>query len=147
LDLILCPNVIEDLLPEDWEHNIHEDFKLNLFRDVEYVCRRTRGRDRVQILALIQNPTENDLSTFADSRFQFCGFDLVELPTGISALVNCGGFDKAFVGADLSDCGLLPEFSKAAEVRKRLREEYPEEHHANCDMWAIWKMIAGHESI
>lgn len=145
LDFLLCPNCIGDLVPEDWEYNVQEDFRLHLFRDAGYVCHRTQGKDRVQILALMQNPTEDDLSTFTDSRFQFCGFDLVELQTGISALVNCGGFDKAFLAIELSDCGLLPEFSKASEVQKRLRSEYPEEPHANCDMWAIWKMGAGHE--
>lgn len=147
LDILLCPNLVGELVPEDWEYNVHEDFKLHLFRDAEYICRRTQGKDRVQILALMQNPAENDFSNFAHSRFQFRGFDLVELQTGISALVNCGGFDNAFVAADLSDCGLLPELSKALEVQKRLRTEYPDEHHVNCDLWAIWKMGAVHKVI
>jgi len=88
----------------------------------------------------MENPTASDLRSFADPRFVFQGFDLVELQTGISALVNCGGFDKAFTPADLSDCGLLPDHAGAMMVQKRLRAEYPDEPHANCDVWAVWQM-------
>ena len=30
-------------------------------------------------------------------------------------------------------------------VQKLLRAEYPDEHHANCDVWAIWQMKVGSE--
>lgn len=30
-------------------------------------------------------------------------------------------------------------------VQKRLRAEYPDEHHADCDVWAIWQMTTGPE--
>jgi hypothetical protein len=41
----------------------------------------------------MQNPSDDEVRSFSDPRFVFRGFDLVELKTGISALVNCGGFD------------------------------------------------------
>ncbi len=37
LDSMMCPNVIDDLRTEDWEHNVHEDFRTELFRDVDYL--------------------------------------------------------------------------------------------------------------
>ena len=47
-------------------------------------------------LAVIKEP-DDDLASLQDERFSFVGFDLVEGPgTGVSALVNCGGFEKAF---------------------------------------------------
>ena len=67
--------------------------------------------------------------------------DLVERGGEISALLNCGGFDKAFAGADISEYGLLTDHAKATEVQRLLRAEYPNEHHADCDVWAIWQMI------
>jgi len=140
LDLILCPTVFGELTAEDWRHNVQEDFKITLFHDLDHVLRRVAGDDRVSILALMQNPTDADLCSFTDPRFAFRGFDLVELQTGISTLVNCGGFDKAFAPTELSDCGLLADHARALTVQKRLRAEYPDEHHAHCDLWAVWKM-------
>ncbi len=140
LDLILCPTVFHDLTAEDWRHNVQEDFKITLFHALDHVLRRVAGDDRVNFLALMQNPTEDEACSFNDPRFTFRGFDLVELQTGISALVNCGGFDRAFVPTELSDCGLLADHARALTVQKRLRAEYPDEHHADCDLWAVWQM-------
>ena len=139
LDGILCPTIFRDLIAEDWQHNVQENFKITLFHDLDYVVRRVAGDDRVSILALMQNPTDTEVRSFTDPRFVFRGFDLVELGTGISALVNCGGFDKAFSHADLSDCGLLTDHAKALSVQNLLRAEYPDEPHADCDLWAIWR--------
>ncbi len=142
LDSVLCPTVIfiDELTAEDWQHVINENFKCHLFHDLDYMLGKVDGNDRVNVLALIQNPTEDQVLSFSDGRFVFRGFDLVELQTGISALVNCSGFDNAFSRADLSDCGLLTDHATAASVQKRLRQEYPDEPHADCDVWAIWQM-------
>jgi hypothetical protein len=144
LDGILCPSVIviDELTTEDWQHNVNENFKCDLFYDLEYLLGKVAGIDRVNVLALMQNPTDDEFRSFSDDRFTFRGFDLVELQTGISALVNCGGFAKAFTSTDLSDYGLLTDHAKAVSVLKLLRAEYPAEHHADCDVWAIWQMKA-----
>jgi hypothetical protein len=142
LDGILCPSVIviDELTVEDWQYNVSESFKCHLFHDLERLLGKVAGNERVNVLALMQNPTDDEVREFSDHRFAFRGFDLVELQTGISALVNCGGFPKAFSPAELSDCGLLTSHAKALSVQKLLQAEYPDEHHANCDVWAIWQM-------
>jgi hypothetical protein len=145
LDRILCPYVFKDLTDEDWSHNVQEDFKLNVFYNLDYVLGKVAGQDQVNVLALMHNPTAEEFRSFSDQRFNFRGFDLVELETGISALVNCGEFPKAFSSSDLSDCGLLTEHAQALGVQKRLRVAYPDDHHANCDVWAIWRMKMGSE--
>jgi hypothetical protein len=61
--------------------------------------------------------------------------------TGISALVNCGGFDQSFSGAELSECGLLTDYARATAVQQSLLTEYPDESHADCDLWAIWQLL------
>jgi len=139
LDLLLCPNAFQELVAEDWEHNIHEDFKTHLFHDPDYVSRRFVGKV-VTVLALIEEPSDADVASFRDLRFSFCGFDLIDEQGGISALTNCGGFDRAFLPTELSECGLLPEHSRALAVRQLLKTEYPDEPHARCRIWAIWRM-------
>jgi hypothetical protein len=143
LDCALCPSVIviDDLTAEDWQHNVNESFKCHLFHDLEYLLGKVAGTDRVNVLALVQNPTYDEIRSFNDPRFVFRGFDLVELQTGISALVNCGGgFDRAFSRGEHSDCGLLTDHARALVVQERLRAEYPDEPHADCDLWAVWQM-------
>jgi len=140
LDGMLCPSVVGDLTDEDWEHNVREDYLIHLFHDLDHVLRKLDGDDKADVLALMRNPTAAEAGSFLDPRFVFRGFDLVELQTGVSALVNCGGFDRAFAPTDLSDCGLLTDHAKASRVQELLRAEYPDEPHADCDLWAIWQM-------
>jgi hypothetical protein len=133
LDIVLCPNFFEGhLAPEDWQHNVQADFKTHLFPEADYLIRRTAG-------APAHEPSADEVTAFADPRFVLRGFDLIEEMTGISALVNCRGFDKAFHGPELSDCGLLLDYAHARDVQHRLRAEYPEQSHADCKMWAIWQ--------
>ncbi len=139
LDMLLCPNVFHELAAEDWEHNVHEDQRLHLFHDPDYVSGRVAGK-AVTVLALIEEPSAGAVAAFRDPRFAFCGFDLIEEGGGISALTNCGGFDRAFLPTELSECGLLLDHARAVAVRQLLKTEYPDEPHASCRIWAIWRM-------
>ncbi len=140
LDGILCPAVIKELIDEDWKHNVQEDYKVFLFRDLDYLLSRVTDHDQVNFLAIMQNPTAEDVRSFTKPRFEFRGFDLVDVHGDISALVNCGGFAKAFSKADLSECGLVTDYARATEIHRLLQSEYPQEPHAECDMWAIWQL-------
>jgi hypothetical protein len=139
LDEVLCPNVFHELTAEDWKYNVQADFKTHYFHDLDHVCARVVGR-AVDVLALVEEPSVADVAAFCDPRFVFCGFDLVDVEGGISALTNCGEFDRSFVPADLSECGLLVDHARAIAVRQLLRTEYPDEPHARCHVWAIWRM-------
>ena len=139
LDGILCPSITQNLTDEDWDHNVQENHKTHLFRDLDYLLNKVVGRERVNVLAVMQEPTPAEIAEFTDSRFLFCGFDLIECDGSISALVNCGGFPKAFLNSELSDCGLLTDHARALSVQHKLRDEYPDEQHARCDLWAVWQ--------
>jgi len=139
LDGILCPSIFRELTTEDWQHNVQEDFKTSYFHDLDYVLGKVAGDERVNVLAVIQEPAPAELVAFADPRFVWRGFDLIERSGEVSSLVNCGGFPKAFAGSILSECGLLTDQAKALNVQRLLRENYPEETHADCDVWAIWQ--------
>jgi hypothetical protein len=147
LDGMLCPSVFGELTQEDWSYNVQEDYLIGLFHDLDYLLDKLDGDRKSNILALLRNPTVEEIGTFIDPRFEFRGFDLVELQTGISALVNCSGFDRAFIRSDLSDCGLLADHAKASGVQNLLRIEYPDEDHADCELWAIWQMVGRSETL
>jgi len=37
LDSMMCPDLIDELRTEDWEHNVLADFRTELFRDADYL--------------------------------------------------------------------------------------------------------------
>lgn len=141
LDIVLCPEIIRELTLEDWQHNVQQNYRLFYFHDLDYLLGRLAGVTHpFNLLAIAWEPSTPCDDDLADPRFQFRGYDLIEEPTGISALTNCGGFPLAFRSEDLSPLGLLPDYALARVVQARLRHHYPDEHHARCDLWAIWQM-------
>lgn len=140
LDSLLCPRVITEFQPEDWDHIVNEDFRLNYFYDFEYLMRRVAGAPRKQILGVYRNPIAHIDLPPAAGDFTFIGYDLIEEQTQISALTNCGGFPDSFSNAELNRHGLIDTFTRAAEVRRHLAKQHPEEHHAQCELYAIWRL-------
>ena len=67
------------------------------------------------------------------------GYDLIDVMGGVSTLSNCGGFPLAFDNGELNRVGLLAALDRAHAVRAALRSNYPDEPHANCDVWAIFR--------
>lgn len=142
LDGVLCPSFFSELTEEDWRYNVQADFKTHLFLDVDHVVRRTQASERTNVLAVIENPTPDEIANFQQPSFVFRGFDLLERFGGdVSALLNCSGFAKAFSGSELSPCGLLTSHARALEVQRLLHANYPDEHHADCDVWGIWQLM------
>ncbi|WP_292132320.1 hypothetical protein [Mesorhizobium sp.] len=70
------------------------------------------------------------------------GYDLMDQAVGVSALTNCGGFPDVFANAELSRVGLIDDFDRAVETRDSLRRMHPEERHADCDLWAIFRLAS-----
>ncbi len=144
LDQLLCPNFFESLTTEDWEYNVHEDFKTDLFHNLEHVLRRAAARRCFQVLGVMQSPSAVEVAEMRDPRFEFCGFDLLEAEAGgISALVNCGGFERSFSNQELNPLGLIGDHERALEIQACLAAEYPDEPHARCDVWAIYRYSLG----
>jgi hypothetical protein len=71
--------------------------------------------------------------------FSFLGFDLLDVCGDVSALTNCGGFEDVFGKEEISELGLLRDVVRAYEVQLGLRTAYPNEPHAECHVWAIWR--------
>ena len=141
LDSMLCPTILPELSDEDWNHNVQANFQLNYFYDLVHVIRRSAGVSRRNILGIYRNPGRHLTSPPAAGSFQFMGYDLVEDATQISALTNCGGFPQTFSNTELNAYGLITDFSRASEIRKRLPEHNPGDHHARCELYAIWRLV------
>lgn len=141
LDIILCPPLVSELIPADWEHNVHADFRSLYFRNLDYLAGRLPPDDPRNLLAILLEPQATAAAFFQDERFALRGYDLVEKETGISALTNCGGFDQAFQASDLSEDGLIADYALSREVQRRLSRHYPDQHHANCELWAVWERL------
>ncbi len=140
LDCALCPNVLDNNNEDDLIYLQNDGFYYDIVNNLDKLISKVQNVKDKQILAVSRNP-ENDCSNLIiDGRFKFYGYDLLEDDTRISALVNCGGFDKAFNPQDISEYGLIKDFKKAKEVQFLLANEYPYENHVFCTLWAIWKM-------
>jgi hypothetical protein len=141
LDSSLCPTVLPDIKPEYWNHIVNEDFMLHFFADLDYLRGETAVISRKNLLCVFRNPATHPSSAQVPEGFEFIGYDLLEKDSGISALTNCGGFPKAFSNGELSEKGLLMAHERSRTVQEALIREYPNEPHADCHLWAIFRCL------
>ena len=141
LDSMLCERIVTELKTEDWPHIVNEDFRLNYFLDFAYLLRRTANTPLRHILGVYRNPNSH-ITRPPAGHFIFAGYDLIEEMTQISALTNCGGFPDCFSNAELNNCGLVDSFDRAEEIHRALPRLHPKEAHANCELYAVWKLDA-----
>ncbi len=138
-DGILCPRLVSLDCDEDWNHNLHEDFEIDLFWDEAYLRTKLTHLTNWNLLAVARNPATDPKDWAPEEGFQFVGSDLVEIGGGISALTNCGGFPDVFSNSEISSVGLIPEWHRAIEIQSKLATAHPREPHAQCDVWSIWR--------
>ena len=143
---MLCPTVPQELVAADWEHNVHADYQTSYFRSLEYLRERVADEAELNLLAVLQQPSAEDVERAAPMGFGFLGFDVLDVRGDVSALTNCGGFDDVFASEELSPLGLLTDLNRANEIRRGLRSTYPNEPHAECHVWAIWRDATSSES-
>lgn len=141
LDKMLNENLFEPDYdnPEDWNF-IHTDgiYQTGFFTTAEYVLSKTKSTARFNFLKLVLRPDQECKNIKVDD-YEFMGYELLDHEYGNSALTNCGGFDETISPMDLNSFGLIDDYEKACDIRKRLLENYPEEHHANTNIIAIWR--------
>ncbi len=140
LDAALCPHLIKEFTAEDWNHIVNENYRLDYFYHLDYLLSRITDVKRRNVLGLYRNPSEHIITPPESGDFQFKGYDLIEDITQISALTNCGGFTDAFSNDELNSYGLITEFTRAIQVQRLLTEKYPDEDHAHCELYAIWRL-------
>ncbi|RAZ89229.1 hypothetical protein DPM33_19975 [Mesorhizobium hawassense] len=138
LDGMLCPAVLGEIKDSYWPHIVNEDFMLGFFLDLDFLLSELPDTRDLNILGVIRKPSE-DVSSLTWDGFAFLGYDLMDKAVGNSALSNCGGFPDVFANMELSSVGLLEDFDRAVEIHDLLHKTHPEERHADCDHWAIFR--------
>ena len=97
--------------------------------------------DTQQIVAVILRPDLDPVERLERDGFTFCGYDLVEEDTAVSAITNCGGYFASIPYDRLTEFGLLPTYKDAVLAQLALVEEAPEEPHAYCMICEIWRKL------
>jgi hypothetical protein len=141
LDLILNTSLVE---PEyananDWNF-IHTDefYQTNFFTTLDYVLRKMGPKEKFNLLAVVIEPPQDCKNVKLDD-FEFVGYDLLDKEYGTSALTNLGGLNETFLPSDLAQFGLIDDYEKAFDVKRRLLENNPEVHHADTNVIAVWR--------
>ena len=142
LDPMLCPTVLPHRKDEYWPHIVHEDFMLDFFTDLAFLLEQVPDIHECNLLCVYRNPEGPPPPYEGLVAFELLGYDLVDVEGGASALTNCGGFPDVFANSELSPKGLLTSHARAVQVQAGLRARYPEEHHADCHVWAISRAVA-----
>lgn len=142
LDRMLCPTVLPDIRDEYWPYIVKADFMLNFFIDLKFLLAQLSGIGEHNLLCVYRNPATPPPPCIGSLRFEFLGYDLVDVEASVSALTNCGGFPDVFDNGELSSKGLLVSHSRALQVQSELRVRHPDEHHANCHLWAVCRAVA-----
>jgi hypothetical protein len=124
---------------EDWNFiHCHGIQQTGFFTTQEYVLRKSRKKDKFNFLTVVLNPDQSCQDPIVED-FEFVGYDLMDQQFGNSALTNCGGFDETFLPEELNQYGLIDDYIKVYDIRKRLLENNPEERHADTNVIAMWR--------
>lgn len=142
LDPMLCPTLLPKIKDDYWPHIVNEDFMLKFFVDLDFLLKQISGIGERNLLCVYRNPASPPPPYTGSINFEFLGYDLVDVHGSASALTNCGGFPDVFENGELSSNGLLTSHGRAFQVQVDLRAKHPEEHHADCHVWAIFRAVA-----
>ncbi len=140
LDGILNPPVFEpDLNSEiDWNFVVTNGLLVtSYFTSKEYVLEQVKQLKHFNFMAVIQEPLLEKAEL--ESEFDFVGYDLIEKTGNISAICNCGGFDETFLTSDLNEFGLVSDFHEAKRIQTELPQNNPNEPHADCYLYEVWR--------
>jgi len=137
---MLCPTLLPEIKDEYWPYIVQEDFILNYFLEFDCLMAQVAAVEKKNVLCVLRSPVDRSQAPPV-AQFRFLGYDLVDVQNTASALTNCGSFPNVFAKFELSSAGLLPELGRALEVQAKLRSVYPNEHHADCHVWAIFRAI------
>jgi len=122
----------------EWKYIITDQNMVAVFfNSINYVLKKVKDLKYFNLLAVIKEPKSENANLNAE--YDFIGYDLVEKDGDISALTNCGGFDETFSPQELNQYGLITEYNKAKKIQYKLIENNPDEHHADCYLYEVWR--------
>jgi len=141
LDNMLCRDIMDfdQKNAEDWEFAvIREPYRTDFYKSLQYVLKKVADKERFNLLAVAIEPQE-DCSNLVLEGFEFVGYDLLDESFGLSSLTNCDGFIISYTPEDLAQYGLLRDFEKAYDVKKKLLEDNYDQGHEVTRVLAVWR--------
>lgn len=140
LDGMLCPDFVFEKKNDDWNYVVmNGDYLTDLYTDPIVFLSRNIDLAKYNLIACIKEPQDEDRSIL-ESDYEFIGYDLMDKDLSNSALTNCGGFYDVYSPSDINEYGILSDRDFAYKIRDELFKKHPEEHHANCFVFEIWRM-------
>ena len=123
-----------------WENSVvgENEFETSCFKTLEYVLLNNKAKDKFNLLTVVIEP-QQDCKINQLNDYDFIGYELLDKDYSTSALSNCGGFNETFLPRELNNFGLIDEFEKAYDLKKRLLENNPNEFHADTNVIAVWR--------
>ncbi|MES2702276.1 MAG: hypothetical protein V4649_06530 [Bacteroidota bacterium] len=113
-------------------------YHTGLFTSLDYIFRNVIERRYFNLLAAVVAPV-TDCKNLEVDGFELLGYDLMGMDYGTSSLTNCGGFEGLISPADVNSVGLIDNYDRAYDIKKRLLENNPGEHHADTNVIALWR--------
>jgi hypothetical protein len=138
VDSYLKPDELWKLIDSDWNYNIQVSYFITFFWDLDYILKRFENiRAKVNVLAVCLEPSSEVRESFKDSRFEFQGYDLLDIDHESVIIHNPSYYEKAFKINDISEVGLFTTYDFARNVQKLIHQHFD----TDSNLWAIWKMI------
>ncbi len=145
-ELVSLDGLLNEILVEpdyhdadDWNFiHVINQYQTGFFTTPDYIFKRLKSKGNFNLLTVVLEP-DRDCKDIKIDEYEFVGYDLLDQDFGVSALTNCGGFNETFLPSDLNNKGLIDDYTKAYDIKKRLLENNPEEHHADTNVIAIWR--------
>ena len=145
-ELVSLDGMLNEILVEpdydnsdDWNFiHVVEQYQTGFFTTLDFVFKRLKAKEKFNLLTVVLEP-DQDCKKINVDEYEFVGYDLLDQDFSISALTNCGGFDETFLLTDINDKGLIDDFEKAYDIKKRLFQNNPDEHHADTNVIAVWR--------
>ena len=138
-DTVMCPNLVTELLEEDWRYNVHADNHVFWFRDYNYLAKRIDYDPRRHNILSIAEATSKP--PVIPDGFHFCGYDILDSYDSISVLTDCGGFPGVFAPAVVNRYALLDDRKLADDIASKLRLTRPKcDHCRDCSVWSISRL-------
>jgi hypothetical protein len=126
---------------KDWNYIVIDKyFETGFYTSLNYILSKVSNIKKFNLLAVVIEPDQR-CETVSLEDFSFVGYDLLDKDYSVSALSNCGGFDEIFLPTDLNQFGLIEDYDKVYEIKSRLLENNPNEHHADTNVIAIWRHL------
>lgn len=140
LDSMMCPDLVDELRTEDWEYNVHEEFRTELFRNAEYLLsRQPLDASKHQLIAALECPPAQFVVPHG---FSICGHDIMDSYFGNSTLTNCGPIPEAFMPTEVNDVGLIDDRDRAFAIRDTMRQLQPDDPHlGGCEVWLLARCL------